>query len=124
MNSDRYFEYYFAVPWAGACVVPLNIRWSPAENAVNNHPAVEQVVVIGIPSDEWGEQVHAEIILKEGMTATPEEIITTTKEYIANYKCPRSISFRTEPFPLTGAGKILKRDIRKPYWEGKERQIN
>ena len=101
-----------------------NVYSAEVENAVSNHPAVQQVVVIGIPSEEWGEQVHAEIILKEGMTATPEDIIAKTKEYIANYKCPRSISFRTEPFPLSGAGKLLKRDVRKPYWEGKERQIN
>ena len=101
-----------------------NVYSAEVENAVNNHPAVDQVVVIGIPSDEWGEQVHAEVILKEGMTATAEDIIATTKEYIANYKCPRSISFRTDPFPLSGAGKLLKRDVRKPYWEGKDRQIN
>ena len=86
--------------------------------------AIEQAVVIGIPHEEWGEQVHAEVILKEGHTATEADIIAKTKEYIANYKCPRSIKFRTEPFPLSGAGKLLKRDVRKPYWEGKERQIN
>lgn len=101
-----------------------NVYSAEVENAVSNHPAVEQVVVIGIPSDEWGEQVHAEVILKEGQTATTEDIIATTKEYIANYKCPRSITFRTEPFPLSGAGKLLKREVRKVYWEGKERQIN
>ena len=101
-----------------------NVYSAEVENAAMNHPAVDQVIVIGIPSDEWGEQVHAEVILKEGMNATPEEIINKTKEYIANYKCPRSISFRTEPFPLSGAGKILKREVRKVYWEGKERQIN
>jgi len=101
-----------------------NVYSAEVENAVNNHPAVEQVVVIGIPSEEWGEQVHAEVILKEGQTATEADIIAKTKEYIANYKCPRSITFRTEPFPLSGAGKLLKRDVRKPYWEGKERQIN
>jgi len=101
-----------------------NVYSAEVENAVSNHPAVGQVVVIGIPSEEWGEQVHAEIILKEGMTATEADIIATTKEYIANYKCPRSITFRTEPFPLSGAGKLLKREVRKPYWEGKERQIN
>ena len=101
-----------------------NVYSAEVENAVSNHPAVEQVVVIGIPSEKWGEQVHAEVILKEGQTATEEEIIATTKEYIANYKCPRSITFRTEPFPLSGAGKLLKRDVRKPYWEGKARQIN
>ena len=101
-----------------------NVYSAEVENAVSNHPAVEQVVVIGIPSDEWGEQVHAEIILKDGQTATAEEIIAKTKEYIANYKCPRSVKFRTEAFPLSGAGKLLKREVRKPYWEGKERQIN
>ena len=101
-----------------------NVYSAEVENAVMNHPAVDQVVVIGIPSDEWGEQVHAEVILKDGQTATPEEIISKSKEYIANYKCPRSVSFRTEAFPLSGAGKLLKRDVRKPYWEGKERQIN
>ncbi|MEO1654109.1 MAG: long-chain-fatty-acid--CoA ligase, partial [Bacteroidota bacterium] len=101
-----------------------NVYSAEVENAVSNHPAVEQVVVIGIPHDEWGEQVHAEVILKEGQSATEEEIIANTKQYIANYKCPRSVSFRTEPFPVSGAGKILKRDVRKFYWEGKERQIN
>lgn len=101
-----------------------NVYSAEVENAVSNHPAVDQVVVIGIPSEEWGEQVHAEVILKAGQTATPEDIIAKTKEYIANYKCPRSVTFRTEPFPLSGAGKLLKRDVRKPYWEGKDRQIN
>lgn len=101
-----------------------NVYSAEVENAVMNHPAVDQVVVIGIPSDQWGEQVHAEVILKEGQSATPEDIINKTKEFIANYKCPRSIAFRSEPFPLSGAGKLLKRDVRKPYWEGKERQIN
>jgi len=101
-----------------------NVYSAEVENAVMNHPDVDQVVVIGIPSEEWGEQVHAEVILKEGRSVPTEDIIAKTKEYIANYKCPRSISYRTEPFPLSGAGKILKREIRKPYWEGQERQIN
>ncbi len=101
-----------------------NVYSAEVENAMMNHPAIQQVVVVGIPSDKWGEQVHAEVILKSGQTATVEDIIAKTKEYIANYKCPRSISFRSEPFPLSGAGKLLKRDVRAPYWEGKERQIS
>ena len=111
---------------SGALISALrlpNMRWKPCDKG-GDHPAVEQAIVIGIPSDEWGEQVHAEVILKEGQEASPAEIISNTKEYIANYKCPRSISFRTDPFPLSGAGKILKRDIRAPYWKGKGRQIN
>jgi acyl-CoA synthetase (AMP-forming)/AMP-acid ligase II len=101
-----------------------NVYSVETENAVMNHPAVQEAVVIGIPSDKWGEQVHAEVILKEGLTATEAEIITKASEYIANYKCPRSIKFRTEPFPLSGAGKLLKREVRKVYWEGNERQIS
>jgi len=62
--------------------------------------------------------------LKEGQTATEQDIIADCKKYIANYKCPRSVTFRTEPFPLSGAGKLLKREVRKVYWEGKERSIN
>ncbi len=101
-----------------------NVYSAEIENAVMNHPAVEQVVVIGIPSEEWGEHVHAEIILKAGHEGDEADIIAKTKEYIAKYKCPRSITFRTEPFPMSGAGKLLKRNLRAPYWEGKERQIN
>ena len=53
-----------------------------------------------------------------------EEIIEHCRELIANYKCPKSVKFRSEPFPLSGAGKLLKREVRKVYWEGKERSIN
>lgn len=101
-----------------------NVYSAEVENAINNHSAVDQVIVIGIPHDEWGEQVHAEVILKKGQTSTEAEIIAKTKEYIANYKCPRSVKFRTEPFPLSGAGKLLKREVRKVYWDGIDRQIN
>ena len=101
-----------------------NVYSTEVENAVMKHPAVHQCIVIGIPSEQWGELVHAEIIFKEGMSATKEEIAAHCKELIANYKCPKSIKFRTEPFPVSGAGKLLKREVRKVYWEGKERSIN
>ena len=101
-----------------------NVYSAVVENAINNHPAVDQVIVIGIPHDKWGEQVHAEVILKKGQTATEAEIIAKTKEYIANYKCPRSVKFRTEPFPISGAGKLLKREVKKVYWDKKDRQIS
>ena len=101
-----------------------NVFSTEVENAVMKHPAVAQVVVIGVPHEKWGELVHAEIILKEGVTATKEDIAKHCKALIANYKCPKSIKFRTEPFPLSGAGKILKREVRKLYWKGAERAIN
>jgi acyl-CoA synthetase (AMP-forming)/AMP-acid ligase II len=64
------------------------------------------------------------VILKPGQRATSEDIIAHCHALIANYKCPRSIEFRAEPFPLSGAGKVLKRELRKPYWEGRSRQVN
>lgn len=101
-----------------------NVYSSEVENAVMKHPAVQQCIVIAIPDEKWGELVHAEIILNEGAAATKEDIIAHCRGLIANYKCPKSVKFRTEPFPLSGAGKLLKREVRKMYWEGKERAIN
>jgi acyl-CoA synthetase (AMP-forming)/AMP-acid ligase II len=94
------------------------------ENAVFNHPAVAQCAVVAVPSAEWGEAVHAIVILKEGHPATAEEIIAHCRRKLARYKCPRSIEFRAAPFPLSGAGKILKRELRAPYWERETRQVS
>jgi long-chain acyl-CoA synthetase len=101
-----------------------NIYTSEVENAVAKHPAVAQVAVIGIPSDQWGEAVHAIVVLKEGATATEDEIRAFCRDWIAGYKIPRSVSFRDEPLPLSGAMKVLKRELRAPYWEGRERSVN
>ncbi|MCY1454193.1 3-[(3aS,4S,7aS)-7a-methyl-1,5-dioxo-octahydro-1H-inden-4-yl]propanoyl:CoA ligase [compost metagenome] len=79
--------------------------------------------VIGIPSAEWGEAVHAIVTLKPGATASADELRATCREHIAGYKCPKSVEFR-EAMPLSGAGKILKRDLREPYWKGKGRAVN
>jgi len=75
-----------------------NVYSAVVENAIMNNKAVAQAVVIGIPSDKWGEQVHAEVILKEGQTATEQDIIADCKKYIANYKCPRSVTFKSLKF--------------------------
>jgi acyl-CoA synthetase (AMP-forming)/AMP-acid ligase II len=101
-----------------------NVFSVEVENAVFDHAAVAQCAVVGIPSAEWGEAVHAIVILKEGHVATAAEIIAHCRERIANYKCPRSVEFRSEPFPLSGAGKVLKRELRAPYWEGQRRQVS
>ncbi|HYM04429.1 MAG TPA: long-chain fatty acid--CoA ligase [Stellaceae bacterium] len=101
-----------------------NVYSAEVENAVTKHPAVAQCAVIGVPSDTWGEAVHAIVILKEAQRVAAEAIIAHCHTLIAGYKCPRSIEFRTEPMPLSGAGKVLKRELRKPYWEGKTRQVN
>jgi acyl-CoA synthetase (AMP-forming)/AMP-acid ligase II len=101
-----------------------NVFSAEVENAVFNHPAVAQCAVVAIPSAQWGEAVHAIVILREGHEATAEDIIAHCRREIAHYKCPRSIEFRSEPFPLSGAGKVLKRELRAPYWERQKRQVS
>ena len=100
-----------------------NVYSAEVENAVASHPAVAQVAVIGIPDERWGEAVHAIVILKEGETVTDEEITAHSRELIAGFKTPKSVEFRTEPFPMSGAMKVLKKDLRAPYWEGRERSV-
>ncbi|MBO3277407.1 long-chain-fatty-acid--CoA ligase [Pseudomonas schmalbachii] len=99
-----------------------NIYSAEVETAMASHPAVAQGAVIGIPSDKWGETVHAVVILKPGATATPEEIIAHCRERIAGYKCPRSVEFR-DALPLSSVGKVLKTELRKPFWESQKRNI-
>jgi acyl-CoA synthetase (AMP-forming)/AMP-acid ligase II len=101
-----------------------NVFTTEVENALISHDAVQDVAVIGIPHEEWGEAVHAIVVLHEGRSATGDELTAHCRERIAGYKLPKSFSFRTEPLPLSGAGKVLKTELRKPFWEGRERQVN
>ncbi len=101
-----------------------NVYSAEVESAISTHPAVEQVAIIGIPHDTWGEQVHAIVVLRAGATATEEELRDHTRELIAGYKVPKSFEFRDTPLPLSGAMKVLKKDLRAPYWEGKGRSVN
>ena len=101
-----------------------NVYSLEVENVVARHPDVAQCAVIGIPDEHWGEIVHAVVVPKSDARPTAEEIIAFCKQHIAGYKCPRSVEIRDEPLPMSGAGKILKRDLRKPYWEGRDRRVN
>ena len=100
-----------------------NVYSAEVENAIASHPAVEQVAVIGIPDETWGESVHAVIVSKESATVTADEIRAWARDRIAGYKVPKSVEFRDEPLPLSGAMKILKRELRDPHWEGRERSV-
>jgi long-chain acyl-CoA synthetase len=82
------------------------------------------VAVFGIPHEHFGEMVHAEVVAKPGTSVTVDEIVAVCREHIGGYKVPRSVAIRNEPLPKSGAGKILKRSLRDPYWEGRERRIN
>jgi acyl-CoA synthetase (AMP-forming)/AMP-acid ligase II len=101
-----------------------NVYSVEVENAIASHPAVEQVAVIGIPSEKWGEAVHAIVVVRAGGTVTETEIVEHTREWIAGYKVPKSVEIRTEPLPLSGAMKVLKRELRDPYWAGRDRAVN
>jgi long-chain acyl-CoA synthetase len=100
-----------------------NVYSVEVENAIASHPAVAEVAVIGIPHPTWGEQVHAIVVLKPGASATAEDIQEHARERIARYKVPKSVEFRADPLPLSGAMKPLKKDLRAPYWEGHETKI-
>ncbi|MEQ8558460.1 MAG: long-chain-fatty-acid--CoA ligase [Henriciella sp.] len=99
-----------------------NVYPAEVENAVFGHPDVADVAVIGIPSEKWGEEVKAIVVLKEGAEANPEDIIAWTKEKIAGYKCPKSVDV-VEALPRNPSGKILRKDLREPYWDGVERRV-
>jgi long-chain acyl-CoA synthetase len=92
-----------------------NIYSVEVENVIAQHPAVQSCAVIGIPHEEWIETVHAIVILHPGQSLDAKEIVTHCRERIAHYKCPRSIDIRTEPLPLSAAGKVLKRELRVEY---------
>jgi len=96
-----------------------NVYSTEVENALYQHPDVAQCAVIGVPDDKWGERVHAVIVARAGATATPQDLMAFCRTLIADYKCPRSISFHEDALPVSGAGKI-----RKPFWAGRERQVN
>jgi len=100
-----------------------NIYPIEVENVLSNHAAIQDCAVIGIPHDIWGEAVHAVLVLKEGASASEAEIIAFCKESIASYKCPVSVTLRDEPMPMSPINKILKTELRKPFWEGRSNKL-
>ena len=101
----------------------FNVYPAEVENCLNSHPAVANSGVIGIPHDDWGEAVHAEVVLKQGIEISQEQLINYCKQHIARYKAPKTIKFVDE-LPLTPIGKVSKREMRKKYWGRSERQIH
>jgi fatty-acyl-CoA synthase/long-chain acyl-CoA synthetase len=99
----------------------MNIYPAEIEAALDQHPDVLDVAVIGIPSEEWGEAVHA-VVVRRSLALTPEAMIGFAREHLAGYKLPRSISFAGE-IPRNASGKILKKVLREPFWAGQQRRV-
>ena len=112
MNEDGYV---FVVDRIKVMIITggENVYSAEVENIIARHPAVAQCAVIGLPDPMWGERVHAVIMLKPGATLTLDELTGFCREHIAAYKCPRGATIGDVPLPLSGAGKILKRQLRE-----------
>ena len=100
-----------------------NVYPAEVENALYAHPEVADVAVIGVPHEKWGEAVKACVVLKDAASLTEADIIAHAREHIAGYKCPKSVDF-IDALPRNPSGKILRRELREPYWEGKEKAVN
>ncbi|CAB4684836.1 MAG: long-chain-fatty-acid--CoA ligase [Actinobacteria bacterium] len=100
-----------------------NIYSPEVERVLAEHPSVMEVAIIGIPDDTWGESVKAVVSLHPGTEATEAELIAYCREHLAHFKCPKSVDV-IDLLPRNPTGKILKRDLRAPYWEGRSRGVN
>jgi long-chain acyl-CoA synthetase len=100
-----------------------NIYPAEVENALAEHPGVADVAVIGVPDARWGETVKAIVVPRAGADARAEDIIAFARTRLAHYKCPTSVDFATT-LPRNPSGKLLKRELREPYWRGQARRIH
>jgi long-chain acyl-CoA synthetase len=95
-----------------------NVYSTEVEDVLFRHEAVLEAAVFGIPDARWGEAVHAVVVLRSEVTE--DELVRHCREVIAGYKVPRRIEVRAEPLPKSGAGKVLKRELRAPFWAGRD----
>ena len=100
-----------------------NVYSTEVENVLYMHPAILECAVIGVPDEKWGEAVRAVVVLRPGQAAGEQEIVQFCKDRMAHYKAPKSIDF-IDALPRTGSGKIHKKGLRDPYWEGLERKVH
>ena len=100
-----------------------NIYPAEVENCLMSHPEITDVAVIGVPDDSWGESVLAIVVPAAGTDPSDDDIIAFARERIATYKCPRAVA-RIDALPRNPSGKILKTELREPYWAGRDRRVN
>lgn len=101
-----------------------NVYSAEVENAISLMSEVAEVAVIGIPDETWGETVHAIVVPRANCEVTADAVIAHCRNHIAGYKTPRSVEIRPTPLPLSAAGKILKTELRAPFWRDKDRGVN
>jgi long-chain acyl-CoA synthetase len=95
-----------------------NVYSTEVEEVLYRHPAVLEAAVFGIPDARWGEAVHAVVVPRADVAEA--DLVAHCRGAIADYKIPKRIELTTEPLPKSGAGKVLKRELRAPYWSGRE----
>ncbi|MGV0770589.1 long-chain-fatty-acid--CoA ligase [Mycobacterium syngnathidarum] len=96
-----------------------NVYSAEVEDAISLMPGVAEAAVIGIPDPRWGESVHAVVVAHPGADLTAEAVLNHCRGRIADYKCPRSVEFRATALPRSGPGKVLKRELRAPFWSAR-----
>ncbi|MGD8357394.1 MAG: AMP-binding protein [Lysobacterales bacterium] len=101
----------------------FNIYAVEVEAALGSHPAVQISAVVGIPHPDWGEAVHAEVILREGCEVTEQELMAHVKERLGGYKAPKSITLVQE-LPISTVGKVVRRQVREKYWSDSKRRVS
>lgn len=100
-----------------------NVYPAEVESALYAHPSIHEAAVIGVPDDRWGEAVRAVVTLKPDTTIDEKEVLDWMRERLAAFKCPKAIDV-IDVMPRNASGKLLKRDLRAPFWGGRERQVN
>jgi long-chain acyl-CoA synthetase len=99
-----------------------NVYSTEVEDTLYRHPAVLEAAVFGVPDAKWGEAVHA-VVVPRG-TVTADELIAHCRDSIAGYKVPKALDLRDEPLPKSGAGKVLKRELRAPFWADRDAMVS
>ena len=119
MDEDGYF---FVVERIKDMIISggENVYSAEVENVIIQHPAVAACAVIGVPHLTWGEAVHAVVVARPGMNVDVTELLAHCRSQLAGYKCPKSVDIRAS-LPMSAAGKVLKQDLRQPFWQGQSR---
>lgn len=100
-----------------------NVYPAEVERVLERFPGIAEVAVIGVPDEQWGEAVKAVVVAQPGAALSADEIIEFTRTQVARFKCPKSVDI-VDAMPRNASGKILKKELRGPYWEGHERKIS